>query len=539
MAALKVNSLVRFLPINGRSTLQKEAKERVDIVTAKTQELLFAGRALPTCSIPFIWVARQTLVLLWLVILSSARIFSAEVIDDIGPIYDRVVLTLDAGERREIFGPLFSFERRELAEGWTLAPFASVWKDPSTDFTEFDLLYPLLTYDRFGSEERVQLLQVLSHSGGRNQQGDSQSRFTIFPFFFYQKSAELGASYLAVLPFYGHLKGRLLRDEIDVVLFPLYSKTRKRDVVTCNYLYPLFHRRTGDKLTGWQFWPLFGTEHREVTSRTDQFGTSEVVGGFNRKFILWPFFFSNDLGQGTENPEKQRVLLPFFSIQRSVLRDSTTYFWPFGFTSTEDREKKYREWGAPWPLVVFARGEGKTVNRIWPLFGRAKSSTLESDFYLWPLYKLNRVTSEPLERTRTRILLFLYSDLIERNTAAGTAFHRRDLWPLFTARKDHNGNERLQLLAPLEPLLPTSRSIQRNYSPLWSIWRSESNAKTGSASQSFLWNLYRSDRTPNSRKYSALLGLFQYESSSQSKRWRIFFIPFGKKAPKASPQSNG
>ena len=241
---------------------------------------------------------------------------------------------------------------------------------------------------------------------------------------------------------------------------------------------------------------------------------------------------------GTESPATQRAILPFFSIQRSLLRNSSTYLWPFGLTYTEDREKKYREWDAPWPLVVFARGEGKTANRIWPLFSQARSPTLQSDFYLWPLYKYNRITSEPLDRQRARIFFFLYSDLIERNTTSGTGLRRTDLWPLFTAHRDHQGNERLQLLAPLEPLLPNNKSIERNYSPLWSIWRSEKNGKTGVASQSLLWNLYRHDMTSTSKKYSLLFGLFQYQSGPEGNRWRVFYLPVGttKKPIAAQPQ---
>ena len=145
-----------------------------------------------------------------------------------------------------------------------------------------------------------------------------------------------------------------------------------------------------------------------------------------------------------------------------------------------------------------------------------------------------------LDRERTRILLFLYSDLIERNRTAGTAMERTALWPLFTARRDHNGNERLQLLAPLEPLVPGNTGIERNYSPLWSIWRGERNAKTGASSQSFLWNLYRRDITPETKKCSLLFGLFHYQSGPEGTLWRLFYIPFGKKlkAPAAFASEN-
>jgi len=462
-------------------------------------------------------------------------------------LYHEFPLALAPGQRAEGLGPLLSCERQwSLAAGrraaeagttnggtaneqstFTLAPLLSRSVDPDLDTSSTDFLYPLLTYDRFGEEYRFQLFQLLSLSGGQSQSGLAAERFTLFPLYFQQRSAEPGRNYTALLPFYGRLENRLFRDEVKFILFPAYLQTRKRDVVTDNYLAPFFHLRHGDGLSGWQFWPLLGREHKEVTTRTNGFGDAELVGGHDKFFALWPLYFRENLGVGTTNPVSLRAFLPLFARSRSPLRDSSTYLFPVGLTLTDDREKQYHEVGAPWPLVVFARGEGKTVNRVWPLFSQARSATLESDFYLWPLYRSSRIHSAPLERERARILLFLYTELTERNTETGRALQRTDLWPLFTARRDLDGNERLQLLAPLEPLLPNNPGIERNYSPLWSVWRSEKNARTGAASQSFLWNLYRRETTPQTRKCSLLFGLIQYQSGPDGARWRVFYVPCG------------
>jgi len=445
-----------------------------------------------------------------------------------GPLFDRSALTLSIGTRTELFGPFMSRELAESGSSITFSPLFTYHSDLGADAKELSVVYPILSHKRFGAEYRFQFLQAFSFAGGASSQGQTNSRFTLFPFYFQQRSSDSNRNYTAVVPLFGHLENRLFRDEVDFVLLPLYLKTRKRDVTTANYLFPFFHRRQGDGLAGWQLWPLVGMEHKAVTARTNAVGDIEKVGGHDKTFFLWPFYFNNKLGLGTENPETQRLLLPLFSAQRSPRRDSTTYFWPLGFTYTHDREKQYREWDAPWPLVVFARGEGKTANRIWPLFSQARNATLESDFYLWPLYKSDRANSSPLDRRRTRLLLFLYSDLTERNTSTGTALERTDLWPLFTARRDHNGNERLQMFSLIEPLLPASKTVERLYSPLWSVWRSEKNRSTGAASQSFLWNLYRREITPTSKKCSLLFGLFHYQSDPNGTRVRLFYVPIKK-----------
>lgn len=448
--------------------------------------------------------------------------------DGFGPLFDSFPLTLGEGQRTEALGPLLSFEREGSERTWGLHPLFSTVSDPDTDSREFDFLYPVLTYDRFGLDYKLQLFQVVSFAGGQTMALQDKRRFSLFPFYFQQRSPDPDLNYTGVVPFYGHLKNRFFRDEISWVMLPAYLQTRKRDVVTDNYLVPFFHKRHGNGLTGWQAWPLIGREHKDVTTSTNMYGDVEPVGGHDKLFVLWPFFIRNDLGIGTTNQQTQRLLLPFYSAQRSPARDTTSYVWPLGFTYTEDREKQYREWGAPWPLIEFARGKGKTLNRIFPFYSHGETATVQSDFVLWPIYRHNSLRAESLERDRVRILFFLYSDIVERNTNTASVRHRTDLWPLFTARQEHNGNERLQLLAPLEGLLRGNAASERNYSPLWSVWVSEKNAKTGAASQSFLWNLYRRDITPRTRKSSLLFGLFHYQSGPEGNRWRVFYIPFGK-----------
>jgi hypothetical protein len=467
------------------------------------------------------------------------RAFSADSVGA-GLLYDEHPLTLAPGHRTEILGPLFYSEQQESQHQWAVPPLGlSRTVDPDTESEEYDFAYPVLTYDRYGREYRWQFFQLFSFAGGQDPDETGNHRFTLFPLYFQQRSTNPTNNYTALFPIYGELKGRLFRDQIDFVLFPLYSKTRKKDVVTYNMPYPFFHLRYGDSLHGWQFWPLYGREHKDVTTITNGFGEAQINGGHDSSFVLWPFFTDTLSGIGTDNPLKQQLLIPFYSLYRSKLRDSTTYFWPLGVTHTDNREKKFTEWDAPWPLIEFARGEGKTTSRVWPFYSRSHGQYLEDNWYLWPVYKYNRVNAPPLDRKRTRILFFLYSDTIEKNTETGASRRRTDFLPLFTHQRDFNGNERLQIFSILEPIFPASKSIERDYSPLWALWRSEHNPKTGAASQSLLWNLYRREVTPSAKKISLLFGLFQYQSGADGRRWRVCYISTGRAKKTLPEQSSG
>jgi hypothetical protein len=469
---------------------------------------------------------------LWAALLPG-RLAAADDLWNLGPLYDHFGLTLDKGDRTEALGPFFYDEiRNESEHTFAVPPLFSYTFDPVSDDHELNFLYPVITGRRYGSVSRWQILQVLSCGGGGTQDGNTNRRVTIFPVLFKQWSADPINNYTALFPIYGHLHERMYRDDIFFVLFPIYCETRKRDVVTDNFLCPFFDVRHGNHLSGWQFWPVVGHEHKDVTTLTNGFGDTELVGGHDKFFAVWPFFARETTGIGTTNVQKELDVLPLYARVRSPERDTTSYLWPF-FNVIDDRENKYREWEGPWPFVVFAHGEGKNTKRVLPFFSRARSKELESDSYLWPLFKYDELHADPLEQDRFRILFYLYSDERQKNLQTDKVKRRVDLLPFFTYHRDFNGKTRLQILAPVEPFLPNNTSIEREWAPIWSLWVSEHNPTTDASSQSLLWNLYRRDVAPASKKCSLLFGLFQYQSTVDATRLRLFYIPVvdAKKGP--------
>ncbi|MBT5926505.1 MAG: hypothetical protein HOH33_07795 [Verrucomicrobia bacterium] len=450
----------------------------------------------------------------------------------LGPLAHTYESTLQQGLRQEFFGPLLYRETYETNQAWGIPFLFNRIQNQAIDSDEWDFIYPLLGYDRVGEEYRIQLLQIVTAHGGKEEQETSADRLAIFPFYFHQRSDNPENNYTAFLPFYGNMKGRFLRDEIDFVLWPLYVKTRKHDLITRNYLAPIFHYRTGESLQGWQVWPLVGWESKGVTKRQLLNKEKEIIGGHRRLMLLWPFFFQHQEAIGTTNPKYQGAFIPFYSYERSPNRDSTTVPWPLGLTVTHDREKQFREYGMPWPMIVWAEGEGKHTRRVWPLFGYNHNASLRSDFLLWPLYRYRERMNSVTTRTRHQLLAFLYSHVEESNNATKeTTFEQWHFWPFFTKYKNNGGDRRFQALALLEPILPGNESVERNYSHAWSVWRSETNGTSGKSSHSLLWNLYRYEKTETSKKVSFLFGLFQCEQKASKDRYRIFFVPFNFNKP--------
>lgn len=447
----------------------------------------------------------------------------------LGPLYNRSELTLSEGWREEWFGPFYYHELDEETETKAVPPIFSYYKNQGIDSSGFDIVYPLIEYRRYGNEYSLHFFELLRFSGGTMRDEDSAKRFTIFPFYFHQWSNIPEENYTAVFPFYGTLKNRLFWDEVNFIVFPLYSKTRKKDVITHNYLVPLIHARTGKGLKGWQFLPFYGEENKIAFSFTNKYDEVELSPGHNKRFILWPIYLESTTGIGTTNQTFRQAILPFYSHEESVSRTSLTAPWPIGLTLTHDYEKKYDEYGMPWPFFVIARGEGKNITRFWPLYGTASNQYKESNFYLWPVYKYNKLTAPSVDVERVRIFLYLYSDRVTINTESGDASRRTSFWPLFIQYIDNDGKERLLSPAILEPIFPSSKPIVRNYSPLWGLCREEKNPAEGKYSKSLFWNLLREDKNKDKEKASFLFGLFQYEKTAETKKVKLFYIPVSNK----------
>src|SRR6516225_805093 len=142
-------------------------------------------------------ISFAALVIVWL---AFATVGLAEPVEEgepfhAGPLFDSFELTLSPGQRTEIAGPLFYQEHREAVDTWAIPPLFSHAKDSATDSEEFDFLYPVLTYDRYGAQYRFQFLQLLSWAGGPSQYEEVRKRFTLFPIYFQQRSSKPEENY--------------------------------------------------------------------------------------------------------------------------------------------------------------------------------------------------------------------------------------------------------------------------------------------------------------------------------------------------------
>jgi hypothetical protein len=466
------------------------------------------------------------------------------------PIYDYRASESADYQSLHMFGPFIKYESKGGESEFSVRPFFySAADDENTSKT--DVLYPVFSYKSDSESSSSNIIQLFSidHSGGASDGGASdagvsesgasgrRNRHYIFPFLFYGEEEQ--GTYKAFFPIAGTLYNWFGRDRISFVLFPLYSHTERKTRQIDNVLWPIFAKISGENESGYKFWPIYGQSSKQ--------------GVYRKKFFLWPIFFSEDLKQDTENPEEVRAAWPLYIRKSSPKKSYEAFLWPF-FSRTENYAKEYSSFNAPWPLVRVTEGEKYHGVKVLPFYSDETMDVQRQRWYVWPIYKIEEMHTELIERRRDRVLFFLYSDTNEAKFETGDSMRRVALWPLFGYLRK-NGVSHLHVLALLEPFFPDNQSIERLWAPLWRIYQ-EKWDQQGNHVVSLLWNLYWLERqgekvawelfplikyhkeSERDKELSVLKGLFSYRSGESGKQLNVLYTPWGLRwgAPQAEQQ---
>lgn len=427
-----------------------------------------------------------------------------------------------------ILGPLVKFQQNRDTSTLAVRPLFFREEDGDHQSVKSDYLYPVFSSESGPDVERVQaargLFQINTYRKSDPGGGEESSMF--FPFYVKGTSPKYGP-YLWIFPFYGDAYEKFWRDEYHFVMFPLYGRTVKGGTTTRNYLYPFFSTIEGERESGFQFWPLYGQAQKE--------------GVYQKQFLIWPFFFYEKLDLNTDSPVTKITALPLYAAKDGPQITSRRYLWPF-FGYADDRKTGVRETDWFWPFWVTARGGGMEVDRFLPFYADERSPGKSKEWFLWPLYRRDRIETDTFEQERRRVVYFLYNDVQERWPAAGMSRRRTMLWPFFIYRQDERGVSSVSFPAPVEPVLDRE-GIEKSWAPLWRIYQQRWNG-AGDSAVSLLWNLYWHEVRGDDLAYELfplvsyqgkaetgdlklLKGLIRYRSAAEGTHLSFFWLPFG------------
>jgi hypothetical protein len=424
---------------------------------------------------------------------------------------------------REIegLGPFFLWRRDPHRTQWGIRPLLYNTEDVSGPLWRFEFLYPFGKYQVKEGEKKGYLIPLSLY---REEEFDGKRKwdFQFFPFFIGE--TEKGEDYFGIFPFFGTLLERYGKEEIRFYFWPLYSQSKKEEVMTTHLLWPFFSFIEGEKKRGYRFWPIYGQR--------------EEIGVSQAEFFLWPIFIRQRKGMDTEDPVEERMIFPFYVSKESKRFDSKTYLWPF-FSYARDRLTGFEQLDLPWPIFQLLKGENLQGIKIFPLYGnKVKEGEMRRTFILYPLYQLEEDRMGDVQERTIRILL-LSRIRTDESIQGVKKEHSLRIWPFFDYEREEPGRETFSFfyLFPFK-----EEGFERNLFPLFRIFRWEKDPQKGT-STNFLWGFYRRvekegldfwevahlvgvKRGKGWKTISFLKGLFFYQSDGKTSDLRLFYLPF-------------
>jgi hypothetical protein len=423
------------------------------------------------------------------------------------------------GTRTEILGPLFLFARNEEKTERAFRPFFYYQKHENGE-TLFEYLYPLGKYIETDRKVESYLMPLISTHQDKTEPRGAKER--TYGLIFWGETAK-GESYGGFFPFYGKLKKRFGKDEIDFFLWPLYSHSREGENHSYTVLWPFFDYSEGGGREARKLWPIFGQDRKERS--------------YERSYFLWPFFHFEKRYLYTDDPMEIEMILPFYVSFQSQREGRRSVLWPF-FNYSYNERTHYTQWDLPWPLFRWAEGDQLQIRRFFPIYGQKKMKDRETGFFLWPLYSYDHQFGGDYQKSVERFLL-LSKDERQLWKKQGEEAFRFRLWPLFRHQQDRQGQEAFSLPA----LIPfDDEGFERNWGPLLSLYTYHRTSRGDSESR-ILWGTYLHRRNAQRELteisflltyfearevvYLCLLrGLLEYRARGPDRALRFLYLPW-------------
>ncbi len=447
--------------------------------------------------------------------------------------------TLNPGPRRENFAPLFIYSEDEEREGRAidiLGPFFTYRKDreekdvafrplfyskTEADRYRLDYVYPMGKYER--TRDRVESYFRLIYSTDRDlTKGANEKKERGFLLVFWGET-EKGEPYGGFFPFYGTLKNRFGREEMNFFLWPIYSDSREGEGKTYTFLWPFFSISEGRGREGFKIWPLGGYDKK--------------ANDYDKTFFLWPIFHFEKRYLFTDDPTNINMVWPFYVSSTSSKRVNRTVLWPF-FNYTYDEDDHYTQWDFPWPVFQWARGDEKSIFRVFPIYGRKSWEGRERGYILWPIYWYSEDEDDQYRFVSDRYLLLSKNEIrVWKNKDQQE--RRIRVWPFFYYRQEREGGGYLYWPC----LIPVDyEGYERNWVPLLSLYEYRRNPQ-GASESKFLWGFYTHRKNAVRELYelsffltyysaedlayfSLLKGLLEYRAEGEKCALRLFYSPW-------------
>lgn len=417
-------------------------------------------------------------------------------------------------------------------------PFYGNYKNEEKAYEFHHALYPLFMGHGTNYWKKWSLFYFFTGDDRYHKDKKEDSDLFLSPLFHFGSGADPSEDYYSFFPLYGKMKSKFGWDEINYVLFPLYSNWSGKNYKAHSLLWPIIMWGGGRHRSDFRIFPIYSKKEHQ--------------GKYVRRTFLWPFFQWSSEGLDKRDPRYVFFSFPLYGHKWTDSGDMSahTFLWlPFLgglFAYGEDTRRNSIEFNALFFLYQYSYFEDPTIRKhiIFPFYGtyrfgtaldkaqlkkeqtegvqfdKHKQSRKVSPFYkeatfITPLY-VNLKTSSVIVESDYHVLIPFYWNM-ER-------FHRKErefeyyqkIWPLFSWISSDTGRTEFRSLT-LWPF--RSDQFERTWGTLYSLF--EYNTYTnGDKYLSFLFRLYSYYWNANEDHH--FLAGFEYRNTPEY--WSIEFL---------------
>lgn len=426
---------------------------------------------------------------------------------DFGPFYSQHK-DVDGNLRTRAVGPVYEHVTSPAGDALTaVRPFWSRTVDAKKEKTRHEVMWPLASSKQWLGEHRWWAGPVWAWNYDVSDPR-SQKRLWVVPFWASGISRE-GNDYWGLFPVWGKINDFATMDEISWQLWPLHVTTRKNETNSDAWLWPIYSKTTStdpdEPIDRFRVFPFYGH-----SSFKDQ---------YTKRFIAWPFWTEADY-RYAEDPGKAWMLWPFYGQLQSKTQNTRWVFPPFFRMETDNDGRKIH---LPWPLYQFQDSDTVQKRYLFPIWGTKTVGGTKTDFLFWPIFSHQQIRRGEQLIDRKIALPILQHET--RTEGDGTVSTRKEkVWPLGSYRRE---GDVIRLRAfDLWPLVDTP-AIERNYAPLWTVYRQDQRlagpvgGPAGRSDTEALWGVYRYVNHGEDEHHQSFFPFWERWGDEKDRGWQV------------------
>jgi len=407
-------------------------------------------------------------------------------------------------------------------------PFYSEFKEYETAYRQKTILFPFYYGEETNYWYTWSILFLFTGTGFYHEDSGEDTDLLI-PFFFLGSGTQEKDHYWGVFPFYGKLKGKLSYEEVQFVVFPLYTDWRRRNYKARGIVWPFVMWGSSDTRHDIRIFPFFSKK--------------EHKGKYYQYSLLWPFFQWGRKFMDKREPVSYGVFFPFYLYKDSDYGNmkSRGYFW-FPFLGSlvgygYDQRNSETDLNLLFFLIQFGKNNDMDYRKLilFPFYGHYQFASKKSTFITPFYFKIATDTYHVKSET------YYYVPFFFHNHSKYSELHREStywkIWPLFRYENDIEGSIGMNLFT----LFPVPfRELDATWDPIISIFEYKNNTN-GEKQLSLLFRFYTQrwsenqfaiyipflsdlEITKDSLKWNFFYGLLGYEKKDETKYFRVFWF---------------